>query len=86
MLQLHGERQGAQGLQQQRKGEAAAAAALREGATQAREHSQQAMRWVSMPSSLPLHRLCGMVLPGRVVIFGGPPIMPLQIFMQCQQC
>ena len=53
MLQLHSERQAAQQLQQQREGEAAAAAALREGATQAREHSQQAMRWVSTPSVLP---------------------------------
>ncbi|CAL5224362.1 g7036 [Coccomyxa viridis] len=44
--ELRCERREAQQLQQQREGEAAAAAALREGATQAREHSQQAMRWV----------------------------------------
>ena len=49
LLQLHVERQALRQLQQQREGEAAAAAALAAGAWQAREHSQQAMRWVSTP-------------------------------------
>ena len=53
LLQLLNESQAAQQVQQQREGEAAAAAALTDGAQQAREHSQQAMRWVSAHIDLP---------------------------------
>ena len=56
LLQLLDERQAAQQAQQQREGEAAAAAALTEGAHQAREHSQQAMRWVSARVDFPNYR------------------------------
>jgi len=46
LSQIERERQAVEQLQRQREGRVAAAAALTEGAREARQHSQQAMRWV----------------------------------------
>jgi len=46
LSQIERGRQAVEQLQRQREGRVAAAAALTEGGREARQHSQQAMRWV----------------------------------------